>query len=181
MAVLQPRICLNRHGLGFCAFARHYLRNHSCFLFLRVLRCFSSPRLPSLTGIPLAWWVAPFGHPGFMRLFAPRPGFSQLVTSFFASRSHRHPPPALCFLSFCSSTNYELIITNNCLSVICCSLFALELRFFRGYTSLITGKLPVIRNMQPLFCRSTLFLFFPKCQRPLIQLRIFNYELRNVN
>ena len=33
-------------GLGCCAFARHYLRNHFCFLFLRVLRCFSSPRLP---------------------------------------------------------------------------------------------------------------------------------------
>ena len=30
-------------GLGFSAFARRYLRNHCCFLFLRVLRCFSSP------------------------------------------------------------------------------------------------------------------------------------------
>ena len=29
-------------GLGSSAFARHYLRNHSCFLFLEVLRCFSS-------------------------------------------------------------------------------------------------------------------------------------------
>lgn len=33
----------NAAGLGSCAFARHYLRNHFCFLFLRVLRCFSSP------------------------------------------------------------------------------------------------------------------------------------------
>ena len=33
-------------GLGSCAFARHYLRNHFCFLFLRVLRCFSSPGSP---------------------------------------------------------------------------------------------------------------------------------------
>jgi hypothetical protein len=30
-------------GLGSSAFARHYSRNHSCFLFLGVLRCFSSP------------------------------------------------------------------------------------------------------------------------------------------
>ena len=30
-------------GLGSSAFARHYLRNHVCFLFLGVLRCFSSP------------------------------------------------------------------------------------------------------------------------------------------
>ncbi len=30
-------------GLGSSAFARRYLRNHGCFLFLRLLRCFSSP------------------------------------------------------------------------------------------------------------------------------------------
>ena len=29
--------------LGYTAFARHYLRYHYCFLFLRLLRCFSSP------------------------------------------------------------------------------------------------------------------------------------------
>src|ERR1044072_7792279 len=34
------------HGLASSAFARHYSRNHSCFLFLRVLRCFTSPRYP---------------------------------------------------------------------------------------------------------------------------------------
>src|SRR6202008_5051346 len=28
------------------AFARHYSRNHTCFPFLRVLRCFTSPRSP---------------------------------------------------------------------------------------------------------------------------------------
>ena len=31
-------------GLASSAFARHYSRNHCCFLFLRVLRCFTSPR-----------------------------------------------------------------------------------------------------------------------------------------
>ena len=31
-------------GLGYSAFARRYLRNHYCFLFLRVLRWFTSPR-----------------------------------------------------------------------------------------------------------------------------------------
>jgi hypothetical protein len=44
--VLQPRPCRDRTGLGSCAFARHYLRNHCYFLFLRVLRCFSSPGSP---------------------------------------------------------------------------------------------------------------------------------------
>ena len=32
------------HGLASSAFARHYSRNHGCFLFLWVLRCFTSPR-----------------------------------------------------------------------------------------------------------------------------------------
>ncbi len=35
-----------RIGLGSSAFARRYLRNHCCFLFLRLLRCFSSPGSP---------------------------------------------------------------------------------------------------------------------------------------
>ena len=32
-----------RSGLGSSTFARRYLWNHYCFLFLRVLRCFTSP------------------------------------------------------------------------------------------------------------------------------------------
>ena len=35
-----------RLGLGSSDFARHYFRNHCCFLFLRVLRCFRSPGSP---------------------------------------------------------------------------------------------------------------------------------------
>ena len=45
-AVLQPPHCRNRAGLGSSPVARHYWGNHSYFLFLRVLRCFSSPRSP---------------------------------------------------------------------------------------------------------------------------------------
>ena len=37
------------HGLACSAFARHYSRNLGWFLFLRVLRCFSSPRSPHVT------------------------------------------------------------------------------------------------------------------------------------
>ena len=33
-------------GLGSSHFARHYSGNHGCFLFLKVLRCFSSLRCP---------------------------------------------------------------------------------------------------------------------------------------
>ena len=42
-------IIISNHGLGFSDFARHYSRNHCCFLLLRVLRCFSSPGSPPMT------------------------------------------------------------------------------------------------------------------------------------
>ncbi len=42
--VLQPRSCRNMNGLGYSPFARHYWGNHCYFLFLQVLRCFSSLR-----------------------------------------------------------------------------------------------------------------------------------------
>ncbi len=68
MQALQPRCDRNHTGLGCSPFARHYLGNHYCFLFLRVLRCFSSP---GLLYIPMysvcSDWsstrqVAPFGN-----------------------------------------------------------------------------------------------------------------------
>ena len=58
-------------GLGWSPFARRYWGSRCCFLFLRVLRCFSSPG-----------WL---GHPGInARLTAP-PGLSQSATPFIAS------------------------------------------------------------------------------------------------
>lgn len=46
IVVLQPRFCRNKTGLGYFHFARRYYGNHYCFLFLRLLRCFSSAGLP---------------------------------------------------------------------------------------------------------------------------------------
>ncbi len=48
-AVPQPPGCnacrlSHTQGLASSGFARHYYRNHCCFLFLWVLRCFTSPR-----------------------------------------------------------------------------------------------------------------------------------------
>ena len=55
-------------GLGSSAFARRYLRNRVFFLFLRLLRCFSSPgSLPyvmdwRMDTWSLSRWVSPFGY-----------------------------------------------------------------------------------------------------------------------
>ena len=103
MPVLQPRLCLNIVGLGYSHFDRHYFGNHFCFLFLRVLRCFSSPgSLPDLRrdSKSSTWRVAPFGYLRIYRIFAPPRSFSQLVTSFIASESQGiHRLPLITFLS----------------------------------------------------------------------------------
>ena len=50
VAVLQPPYSRNYKDLGCSPFARHYSGNHYCFLFHRVLRCFSSPGLLPANG-----------------------------------------------------------------------------------------------------------------------------------
>ena len=62
VAVLQPQVCLNKLGLGCFPFVRHYWGNHYCFLFLWVLRCFSSPGSPPFGYPDYSGWVAPFGN-----------------------------------------------------------------------------------------------------------------------
>jgi len=95
-------------GLASSAFARHYLRNHGCFLFLWVLRCFTSPRSLQLPYIfrqrspditLVSFEVSLFGDPRIeARLPAPR-GLSQVTTSFIGSWClgiHRLPLVACC-------------------------------------------------------------------------------------
>ena len=108
--VLQPRACRNKRGLGYSRFARHYSGNHSYFLFLRVLRCFSSPRSPS----PISRGMSCLQHDGLShseirgstaicaspRLFAAYHVLHRL-------REPRHPPCAL--LSFYVSTHGDTV------------------------------------------------------------------------
>jgi hypothetical protein len=91
IVVLQPRPhLLGSTGLGSSDFARHYFRNHGCFLFLQVLRWFTS--LGSLRPTMDSSDDDGCSHPpGFPirkspdhRLLASPRGLSQLATSFIA-------------------------------------------------------------------------------------------------
>ena len=103
LTVLQPRMMrCHTCGLGSSAFARHYLRNHFCFLFLRVLRCFSSPGSPPANwpdtliiqgGLPHSDIRASTGICPYTRLFAACHVLLRL-------REPRHPSCALLLLSF---------------------------------------------------------------------------------
>ena len=88
-AVLTPEC--THSGLGSAGFARRYSRYRCFFLFLRLLRCFSSPG--SLCNTMYSCCSDNFLRlPGFPirismshSLFAARHGFSQLTTSFVGS------------------------------------------------------------------------------------------------
>lgn len=75
------------YGLGSFPFARRYSGNHCCFLFLRLLRCFSwpgcSPEIRSwMTGYDSSR-VAPFGYLRVNAFLTARRSFSQSDASFF--------------------------------------------------------------------------------------------------
>src|SRR5690554_1737682 len=84
-------------GLGSFRFARRYSGNRIFFLFLWVLRCFSSPGLPSHTlwiqvWIPshYGWWVPPFGN---LRINA----YLQLPEAYRCSSRPSSAPSAKAF------------------------------------------------------------------------------------
>ena len=89
--VSDPQPHIQVCGLASFPFARRYLGNRCFFLFLRVLRCFSSPGSPRYT-IYSCNGDGPLRPPGFpirismdqCLLTAPH-GFSQLTASFFGS------------------------------------------------------------------------------------------------
>ena len=111
-SVPQPRQGRNPVGLGWSPVARHYWGNHFCFLFLRVLRCFSSPGSPpAFTGCrsfrPAGCPIRKSRRQG---PFAPRPGLSQLVTSFIACKSLgiRQMPLPTSFTLACWPTSISI-------------------------------------------------------------------------
>ena len=79
-------------GLGCSDFARHYSRNHFCFLFLQVLRCFNSLGCLLITyvfshGYPSSstWMGSPIRIPPDRCLCTTPRGVSPFSASFFCS------------------------------------------------------------------------------------------------
>ncbi len=101
----SPNPMTQGHGLGSSAFARRYLRNRYYFLFLRLLRCFSSPGSPRIPMYSVYGdRIAPAGFPhsdisgslpvcGSPKLFAAYHVFHRLSVP-------RHPPCALISFTY---------------------------------------------------------------------------------
>jgi hypothetical protein len=113
------------HGLGYSEFARHYYRNHGCFLFLRVLRWFTSPgslRHPMYSddGCQCSHWQGfPIRtSPDHSLLATPR-SLSQLTTSFIAYLRQGIHTHALSSLTIKSILNTD--VHSFCASAFTCS------------------------------------------------------------
>ena len=110
-------------GLGSSAFVRRYLRNRCFFLFLRVLRCFSSPGSPPYVmdwrmdtwGLPT--WVSPFRHlriTGYLLLPEAFRSLSRLSSALSAKAS------ALC--PYCLTFRFHHPSVGDAVSflILCC-------------------------------------------------------------
>ena len=96
-------------GLGSSAFARRYLRNRVFFLFLRVLRCFSSPGSPPcvmdwrMDTLGLLMWVSPFRNLriiGYLLLPEAYRSLSRLSSALSAKASALCPYClTICFIA----------------------------------------------------------------------------------
>ena len=92
-------------GLGSSPFARRYSGNHNCFLFLGVLRCFTSPRSPrtpmySVYDIQaLPWMGCPIRTSPDHSLFSGSPKLIAANHVLHRLSTPRHPPIALSSLT----------------------------------------------------------------------------------
>ena len=131
IVVLQPRQCRNIIGLGSYAFARHYLRNHCYFLFLWVLRCFSSPRSLIFTDVT---GLQPDGLPhSDIPVSMVICTYTGLFAAYHVLRRHReprHPPSALLLLFQPFSYSYfhndpQINSAFRCFILLDCFIFSL--------------------------------------------------------
>ena len=157
-AVLNPR-GITTSGLASSHFARRYFGNLFWFLFLRLLRCFSSAGLPTYTyefsigcqSIALTGF--PIRISADLCLFAAPRSFSQLITSFFGSWCQgilhvlffawpRHSSP-LCSFAF---ANFAFFGGCSSSQKVCNFLGALLLRFAQLHNTAVSQTRTISRS-----------------------------------
>ena len=100
---------VRRHtaGLGSSPVARHYWGNHCYFLFLRVLRCFSSPGSPQRkNALITALQAAGLSHSDTRgsKVICTSPRIFAAYRVLHRLREPRHPPCALIYFRTVSTT-----------------------------------------------------------------------------
>ena len=111
IAVLTPEC--SHPGLGSFPFARRYLENRCFFLFLRLLRCFSSPGSPPCTmdscmDHTIARMRSPYSDISGSWLICSSPELFAAYHVFRRLLVPRHPPCALLCLIISDSSMYSV-------------------------------------------------------------------------
>ena len=101
--VLQPRICRNKYGLGSFHFARRYFGNRCFFLFLLLLRCFSSEGWPPKRMLGLLPNGLSHSEIFGSNLVCKSPKLIAAYHVFLRLQEPRHPPYALIYFLLSSS------------------------------------------------------------------------------
>ena len=120
-------------GSGCFRFARRYFGNRVFFLFLRILRCFSSPSSPKHTMFSYAYTYTLLYVSSLIRispghwLFAPSRSFSQLTTSFIGYRRQGIRHMLFFYLILVFRFSFFCLC---CHFLVCCCLFSFCLLFF---------------------------------------------------
>ena len=135
MRVLQPRECRNILGLGSAAFAHHYSRYHCCFLFLPLLRCFSSGGSPPhsrMTGLQPAG--LPHSDIQGSTLICSYPWLFAACHVLPRLREPRHPPCALGYFTYPN----DITVIQCLVSTLCsCEKITLCFDFFLFFSCLL--------------------------------------------
>ena len=95
VVVLQPRNCRNNYGLGSFHFARRYFGNRCFFLFLLLLRCFSSEGWPPYRMLGLLPNGLSHSEISGSNLVCKSPELIAAYHVFRRLQEPRHPPYAL--------------------------------------------------------------------------------------
>ena len=101
--VLQPRICRNKYGFGSFHFARRYFGNRCFFLFLLLLRCFSSEGWPPKRMLGLLPNGLSHSEIFGSNLVCKSPKLIAAYHVFLRLQEPRHPPYALIYFLLSSS------------------------------------------------------------------------------
>ena len=130
--VLQPRLCRNKVGLGSAAFAHHYSRYHCCFLFLPLLRCFSSGGSPPHSRITHLQCVGlPHSDIQGSTLICSYPWLFAACHVLHRLREPRHPPCALGYFTYPNDiTVFQCLVSTLCSCEKISLLFDLTFSFF---------------------------------------------------
>ena len=107
VVVLQPRNCRNNYGLGYFHFARRYFGNRCFFLFLLLLRCFSSEGWPHKMVLGLLPNGLSHSEISGSNPVCKSPELIAAYHVFLRLQEPRHPPYALNY--FLTTLIYTLL------------------------------------------------------------------------